>query len=161
MSAPDTTRAYVGLGANLGRREESIGSAIRMVNDLADVRVSRQSRLMENPAVGGPEDSPPFLNAVIEIETSLAPEVLLQHVLSIEHALGRERRQKWAPRTIDLDLLLFGDTVISRPDLRIPHPLMHLREFVLAPLAEIAPRAMHPVLRQTAAQMLEKLRRPA
>lgn len=160
MSAPDTTRAYIGLGANLGRREESIGAAIRMVNDVAGVRVFRNSSLMENPAVGGPKNSPLFLNAVIEIETSLTPDALLQHLLRIEHALGRRRRQKWAPRTIDLDLLLFGDAVISQPDLCVPHPLMHEREFVLAPLAEIAPQAMHPVLRLTAVQMLEKLRRP-
>lgn len=121
------------------------------------VRVIKVSSLLENPAVGGPVDSPPFLNAVAEIETILEPRKLLKCLLNIEHELGRERNLKWEPRRIDLDMLLFGQAVISEPDLVIPHPRMHDRRFVLQPLAEISPDAWHPKEKQTVAQLLKRL----
>ena len=109
----------------------------------------RVSRLIENLAVGGPAGAPPFLNGAAELSTTLDPQPLLATLLDIERALGRERRQKWAPRTIDLDLLLYDDLVIRSDDLTIPHPLMHERDFVLTPLTEIAPDVVHPILRKT------------
>jgi 2-amino-4-hydroxy-6-hydroxymethyldihydropteridine diphosphokinase len=154
MSRPDepaTHRAFIAIGANLGDREATIRAAIDALSQTPGIKVLRTSSLMENEAVGGPEGSPPFLNGAIAIATSLEPRELLALLLEIERSLGRERRrqQKWSPRTIDLDLLLYDDLVLRADDLTIPHPLMHERDFVLVPLAEIAPDVAHPVLRAT------------
>ncbi len=130
--------AFVALGANLGDREKNIRVAVDALKRSAGVRVVRVSSLMENPAVGGPKGSPDFLNGVMEIKTTLPPHRLLDRLLEIEREMGRERREKWSPRTIDLDLLLYGDQVIETTALVIPHPLMHTRRFVLELLAEIA-----------------------
>lgn len=163
MPTTQNVRAYVALGANLGDRRQSIVDALRLLGEDPAVRVTKVSSLLENPAVGGPADAPPFLNAVAEIETTLYPAELLRRLLEIERQLGRTRQRKWDPRVIDLDLLLYGDAVIDAPGLNVPHPLMHEREFVLRPLAEIAPNAVHPLLQKTAAQLMEELRnsRPA
>jgi 2-amino-4-hydroxy-6-hydroxymethyldihydropteridine diphosphokinase len=137
--------AYIALGANLGDREQNLRAALDLLSATPGVRVTRVSSFLENPAVGGPPGSPPFLNAAAELETTLEPRRLLARLLEIEQTLGRRRREKWGPRPIDLDLLLYGDQVIDVPDLKVPHPLMHERRFVLQPLAEIAPRAVHPI----------------
>jgi 2-amino-4-hydroxy-6-hydroxymethyldihydropteridine diphosphokinase len=155
---PPTT-AYIALGANLGDREQNLRAALDLLNATPGVRVTRVSSFLENPAVGGPAGSPPFLNAAAELETTLDPRALLGRLLEIERALGRERRQKWGPRTIDLDLLLYGDHVIDEPDLKVPHPLMQERQFVLQPLAEIAPGAVHPVLGLRVDALLDRLAR--
>lgn len=144
------------LGSNLGHREQHIRSALERLQSAPATRVIRVSSLLENPAVGGPVDSPDFLNAVAEISTTLAPADLLRRLLEIEHSLGRDRRLKWSPRTIDLDLLLYGDAVINEPSLTVPHARMHERRFVLAPLAEIAPHVVHPVLKKSAAELLAR-----
>lgn len=154
MICPET--AYVALGANLGDRAAAIRSAVTRLDATPGIRVTKRSLLLENPAVGGPEDAPPFLNAVVEIETTLAPHDLLARLLEIEKSLGRDRREKWEPRIIDLDLILYGNEVIDSPVLRVPHPLMHERRFVLEPLAEIAPDVVHPVLRKTALALLTR-----
>ena len=148
-----TVTAYIALGANLGDRRGNLERALDLLRATPGVRVTKLSTFLENPAVGGPPDSPPFLNAVAEVETSLPPRDLLARLLAIEHQLGRQRRHKWDPRLIDLDVLLYGDTIIDEPDLRIPHPLMHERRFVLDPLREIAPDAMHPVLKRRIADL--------
>jgi 2-amino-4-hydroxy-6-hydroxymethyldihydropteridine diphosphokinase len=151
--------AYVAIGSNMGDRPANIASAVETMRWSAGITVQRVSRNLENPAIGGPDGSPPFLNAVVEIETSLGSHALLQRLLEIERRLGRERRQKWEPRVIDLDIVLFGDQIISSRDLVIPHPLMHERRFVLEPLCEIAPDVVHPVLQMTAKGLLDNLTR--
>jgi 2-amino-4-hydroxy-6-hydroxymethyldihydropteridine diphosphokinase len=148
--------AYVAIGANLGDRHANIGTAIDALRATPGVSVTKQSTLIENPAVGGPPGSPPFLNGVIEIETTLSAHALLARFLEIERSLGRERTTKWAPRAIDLDLILYGNQVIDTPDLKVPHPLMHERRFVAEPLAEIAPDVVHPVFQQTARSLLSR-----
>jgi 2-amino-4-hydroxy-6-hydroxymethyldihydropteridine diphosphokinase len=149
--------AYIALGSNLGDRRSNIEAALRWLNDTPGVRVIKVSSLLENPAVGGPTDSPAFLNAVAEVHTSLQPRELLDVLLDAEVHLGRVRGEKWSPRTIDLDILLYDDRIIAKPGLQIPHPLMHERRFVLEPLAEIAAGALHPVLQLTARDLLQRL----
>jgi 2-amino-4-hydroxy-6-hydroxymethyldihydropteridine diphosphokinase len=150
---PTTVTAYIALGANLGDRRGNINRALAHLRATPGVAVMKVSSLLENPAIGGPPDSPPFLNAVAKVDTSLSPRELLARLLEIEHHLGRERREKWDPRLIDLDLILYGDEILDDPDLKIPHPLMHTRRFVLNPLKEIAPDAVHPVLKQRIADL--------
>ena len=150
--------AYLALGANLGDRRRNIEAAVGMLRATARVRVKKVSSLLETAAVGGPNDSPRFLNGVAEIETELCPTELLSRLLEIERHLGRQRRQKWDPRLIDLDILLYNDRIINEPNLKVPHPLMHRRGFVLQPLAEIAPDRIHPALGISIRQMLKRLR---
>jgi 2-amino-4-hydroxy-6-hydroxymethyldihydropteridine diphosphokinase len=146
---PREYRAFIAVGANLGDRAATIRAALNALGRTKGIRVVLVSRLIENPAVGGPAGAPLFLNGAAELWTTLDPHALLATLLDIERGLGRERRQKWAPRTIDLDLLLYDDRVIRSEDLTVPHPLMHERDFVLTPLAEIAPDVVHPILRKT------------
>ncbi|HEX4054719.1 MAG TPA: 2-amino-4-hydroxy-6-hydroxymethyldihydropteridine diphosphokinase [Tepidisphaeraceae bacterium] len=153
--------AYIALGANLGDRRHNIHAALAQLKRTDGISVVRVSTLLENPAVGGPPDSPPFLNAAAELKTNLGSHALLHCLLGIERKLGRVRRQRWEPRPIDMDLLLYGDQIISSQELVVPHPLMHERRFVLQPLAEIAPEAVHPVLQMTIAGLLENLDREA
>jgi 2-amino-4-hydroxy-6-hydroxymethyldihydropteridine diphosphokinase len=153
---PEIT-AYIALGANLGDREKNIRAALSQLNKIEGVSIGQVSTLLENPAVGGPPNSPQFLNAAAELKTTLGSHALLHHLLEIEKKLGRIRRDRWEPRPIDMDLLLYGDHIISSQELVVPHPLMHERRFVLQPLAEIAPEAVHPVLQMTIAGLLENL----
>jgi 2-amino-4-hydroxy-6-hydroxymethyldihydropteridine diphosphokinase len=127
------TRAYVGLGANLGDREASIRTAAALL------AVRRLSTIRETEPWGNP-DQPPFLNAVAELETGLAARELLDRLLGVETSLGRTREgPRWGPRTIDLDLLLYGSERLDEPGLTVPHPHLHERLFVLEPLAELEP----------------------
>jgi 2-amino-4-hydroxy-6-hydroxymethyldihydropteridine diphosphokinase len=148
-------RCFIGIGSNLGDRAVTIESAVKAMRHSAGIQVVRVSSLMEFDAVGGPAGSPPFLNTAAEICTTLGSHALLKRLLEIERELGRERRIKWEPRPIDLDLLLYGQSIISSDELVVPHPLMHERLFVLEPLAEIAPEAMHPALQMTVGGLLE------
>lgn len=150
---PSPITAYIALGSNLGDRQSNLESAVTALRATAGVTVTKVSTFLENPAVGGPADSPAFLNAAAAIETTLPPRELLSALLKIEKALGRERREKWGPRVIDLDIVLYGDRIVEEWDLRIPHPLMHERPFVLAPLAEIAPEAVHPRFKKSVATL--------
>lgn len=130
-----TERIYLGLGSNLGDR---LANLSRAVEELAGrgVRVVRSSRVYETDPVGGPPQ-PQYLNAVVEVATDLEPEELLRVCLEVESELGRTRGERWGPRTIDIDLLAYGDREIAEPDLTLPHPRMHEREFVLVPLLEL------------------------
>lgn len=147
------------MGANLGDRRANIARAMELLGQSGDIRVVRQSELLETDAVGGPEDSPRFLNGAAELETTLSPESLLGRLHEIEAEIGRIRRTRWEPRIIDLDLLLFGapPRVIDNDQIHIPHPLMHQRRFVLEPLAQIAPAVVHPVLGKTIRELLAGL----
>jgi 2-amino-4-hydroxy-6-hydroxymethyldihydropteridine diphosphokinase len=149
--------AYIGIGSNLGDRQKNIRAAVDRMKHSPGIAVLSVSSMLENPAIGGPPDSPPFFNAAAKIETTVGSHALLHQLLEIEKSLGRDRRVKWEPRLIDLDLLLYGDQIVSSQELVVPHPLMHERAFVLRPLAEIAPDAVHPTLQMTIAGLLANL----
>ena len=156
-------KAYIGLGSNLGERESLLKSAIEQLAQLPETRLGRVSSLYDTAPVGE-LDQPNFLNAVAQLETALTARQLLWNLLLIERRLGRVRHaaQRYGPRTIDLDLVLFGDQVIDTVDLKVPHPEYHRRAFVLVPLAEIEPKLVHPVLGLTATELLERVEaRPA
>jgi 2-amino-4-hydroxy-6-hydroxymethyldihydropteridine diphosphokinase len=133
-------RAYVGLGSNLGDRERTVREALRALAAHPGVEVAAVSSLVETEPVGL-LDQPPFLNGVAVLETELRPRALLELLLALERRFGRRREgvPRGGPRTLDLDLLLYGDAEIEEPGLRVPHPRLQERAFVLGPLAEVAP----------------------
>ena len=151
--------AYIGLGSNLGRRKKNITAALNALETTRAIEVVRVSSLFETEPVGEQEDQPKFINGVAHLKTTLSPERLLSVCLNIEETLGRKREIRWGPRTIDLDLLIYGQEIRATPELTLPHPLMHERRFVLEPLAEIAPTLTHPVLERTMGELLESLSR--
>jgi 2-amino-4-hydroxy-6-hydroxymethyldihydropteridine diphosphokinase len=139
-------RAYVGLGANLGPKEVTILRAVDLLGATSGIDVLELSRLRETDPVGVTEQ-PQFLNGAVALETTLTPRQLLEVLLSIERELGRVREgERWGPRTIDLDLLVYGDETVDEPGLRIPHPRLHERRFALEPLAELEPELEVPGL---------------
>ena len=138
------TRAYVGLGSNLGDREHMIWGAVHMLAFNPDVAVVAVSALRETDPVGY-LDQPPFLNAAAALDTDLTPRALLDLLLTVERELGRTRDSpRFGPRTIDLDLLLYGDEIVDEPGLTVPHPRLHERVFALEPLAELDPDLVVP-----------------
>lgn len=148
--------AYIGMGSNLGERQKNLENAVKMLSQTESVRLVRVSELIEtNPLAG--IDQPRYLNAVAEFNTELSAQDFLRKMLSIEAALGRTRSVKWSPRTIDLDLLLFGDEVINELNLVIPHPQMHLRTFVLSGLCRLNPALLHPVMNVPVSVLAERL----
>jgi 2-amino-4-hydroxy-6-hydroxymethyldihydropteridine diphosphokinase len=156
-------RAVIGLGANLGDPAAQLRTAIAAIGCIADTRVLAVSSFYRTAPVGYLAQ-PEFVNAAVAVETALAPRALLDALQAIEAAAGRERRFKDAPRTLDLDLLLYGDRVADEPGLTIPHPRLHERAFALAPLVEIAPDAVVPgygraadLLARCADQKIEKV----
>lgn len=150
--------AGIGLGSNLGDRREHLREALRELRALGRLRAV--SPLFETEPVGLREQ-PSFLNAAALLETGLGARDLLEELLAIEARRGRARREKDGPRTLDLDLLFYGSEVIGEAGLEVPHPRMHGRRFVLAPLAAVAPGWRHPVLRMTVEEMLSRLDDPA
>ena len=142
--------AYIGLGSNLGDRRAMIADALERL------KPRRVSAVVET-APWGRVDQPAFLNAVAEIETDLEPSALLDRLLDVERGLGRVRGERWGPRTIDLDLLLYGDRQVRSQSLSVPHPHLHERRFVLEGLAELCPDRTVPGLGRTVKQLLEQL----
>lgn len=147
---------YVGLGANLGDPERTLAAALEDLGRLEDVAVLGCSSLYAAAAVGPPQ--PEFRNAVARLSTGRPPGSLLTALLDIERAHGRVRAERWGPRLLDLDILLWGDRVVDVPGLHIPHPELHRRRFALEPLAELDPAARHPLLQKTVAELLAGVR---
>jgi 2-amino-4-hydroxy-6-hydroxymethyldihydropteridine diphosphokinase len=150
------TRAFVGVGSNLGDREFLIRNAVEGLRAVPRTSVLRVSSLYDTDPVGELEQ-PAFLNAVVWLETELEPRELLWHLLLIEKRMGRVRTQKWGPRSIDLDLLFFGGTVLQDPDLTLPHPEAHRRAFVLIPLQELDADFVHPETGEPIRKMIRRL----
>jgi len=147
-------RVYLSLGSNLGDRQNYLNRALDMLAQLPGTRVLAASSMIETPP-WGKTDQPAFLNMAAELETSLTPEELLERIRAIENALGRQRAEHWGPRTLDIDILVFEGEERDTPALKLPHPYLTERRFVLEPLAEIAPdlvvrgKTVHEWLAQT------------
>jgi len=137
--------AFVGIGSNLGDRESNLRRAIELLSAEDGVEVVAVSEIRETDPFG-PVEQGPFLNGAVEVETSLGPQELLGRLLSVENGLGRVRSERWGPRTIDLDLLLYGGERVDEAGLSVPHPRLHERRFVLEPLADLDPTLEIPGL---------------
>jgi 2-amino-4-hydroxy-6-hydroxymethyldihydropteridine diphosphokinase len=155
----DVPRFHLSLGSNIGDRERSLGEAAGRLRE-AGLPVDRVSSLWETEPVGEAAGPAWFLNAAVSGDTELDPEQILEICRSVESAMGRERTVAGGPRVIDIDLLMLGEMSVSRPGCVVPHPRMHERRFVLEPLREIAPDAVHPVLGLTVEQLLERVDDP-
>jgi 2-amino-4-hydroxy-6-hydroxymethyldihydropteridine diphosphokinase len=148
------TVVYLSLGSNIGDREDHLREAQRRLSALG--RVTAASSFYETEPVEFTQQEW-FLNCAVALETAHPPQSLMASILNIEQEMGRRRVQKKGPRMIDIDILLFGDTILDSPDLTIPHPAMQERRFVLEPLAEIAPEGIHPVLKKAIRELLDAL----
>ena len=148
--------AYIGFGSNIGDRLKHLQNAIHALSKTEGINLQKISSVYKTDPIGY-EAQGQFLNGVAAIQTSLSPLSLLQTLKDIETAVGRQHRTRWGPREIDLDLLIYGDLRVQTEELVIPHPEMHLRRFVLAPLAEIAPNLVHPVFQESIQTRLNRL----
>ena len=151
------TRVYLALGSNLGDRQRFLDQAIARLRAAPGLTIRRVSSYYETAPVGGPAGAGAYLNAVGEADTLQSPEQLLHTLLDVERSLGRIRTEPNAPRTLDLDLILYGDLVRHGPDPIVPHPRMHERRFVLQPLADLAPDIVHPVIKKSIRELLDGL----
>ncbi len=149
--------AYIALGSNLGDRAGHLDAALSALRSHSMISIKSVSRYWETAPVGGPPEQEHYLNAAALLETTLTPQELLQTLLAIESKQGRTRDVRFGPRTIDLDILLFGNQIVHEPNLTIPHPRLHERGFMLGPLAEIAGQAIHPVFQRSMAELLAQV----
>lgn len=156
MSGTDEVTTYIGLGSNLGNREENLNQAVNMLRNAAGIKVTAVSTYFNTAPVGYTEQ-PDFLNAVVEASTDFIAYELLELCRDIEKKLKRERIIHWGPRTIDVDILLFGDLILEDEMLIIPHPRMHEREFVLKPLNEIASGVIHPICNKSISELYNEV----
>ena len=145
---------YLSLGSNLGDRVKNLKEAIKRMEESGKVSIKKISSVYETEPVGY-ENQPRFLNLVLQTQTSLDPHPLLEQLLSIEEQMGRKREGKWGPRNIDIDILFYDDLMVNSVELTIPHPRMHERRFILVPLAQIAPKLLHPFLKKNVTELLE------
>jgi len=150
-------KVYLGIGSNLGDRAENIRKALASLDKTDGITVKTVSSCYETEPVGPVTDQDDFYNIAMEIETTLGPGELLARVNWVEQRLGRVREERWGPRTIDIDILLWEDMVVDEGGLTIPHPEMERRAFVLTPLAEIAPKAVHPTAGESIAELASQL----
>lgn len=159
MPAMKLHTVQIALGANLGNCLQTLQAALEMLRAHPKINLLRIAGFQQTAPVGGPANQPPYLNSAATLETSLSPAELLRELNKIETALGRDRakEERFGPRTCDLDILLFDEQKIDTPELTIPHPRMHERQFVLCPLSEIAPDAIHCTTGKTIAQLLADL----
>ncbi|MEM1366762.1 MAG: 2-amino-4-hydroxy-6-hydroxymethyldihydropteridine diphosphokinase [Cyanobacteria bacterium P01_H01_bin.15] len=150
------TPCIVALGSNLGNSRTTLENAIAELNQQPQIKVIKRSICYETAPVGGPQQ-PNYLNSCVCLETALSPLELLAMLLSIEGKFGRVRQEKWGPRTLDLDLIFFGDRIINDPQLRVPHPRYRERGFVLVPLAEIAPNWRDPSTGDKISELIDRV----
>ncbi len=146
---------FLALGSNLGNREGILRFARQAVAELPDTALLGSSSLYETEPVGGPAGQPTFLNAVLQIETALSPEVLLRAAQDMEAAMGRERQEHWGPRTLDVDILCYDERITTDSCLLLPHPRLAERRFVLVPLCDLAPDWRHPLLGLSCRELLD------
>lgn len=146
-------QVYIGIGSNVGKKKENFLEALTRLAKLPDTKIIRESSLYESEPLGNSKEW--YVNGVIEIETKFKPDVLLQKFKSIERAMGRKKvKRRWGDRIIDLDILLYDAVVIDKKNVKIPHPEMANRKFVLVPLSEIAPQVIHPELGVTISELV-------
>jgi 2-amino-4-hydroxy-6-hydroxymethyldihydropteridine diphosphokinase len=145
---------YLGIGSNVGRREDNCLRAISFL-EKNGLKITKRSALYETEP-WGVKDQPEFINMAVEAETDVSPRELLSLIKKIESEMGRLPGKKWGPRVIDIDILLYDMLIMNEDELIIPHPLMHERMFVLAPLSEIAPEKVHPVINRTIRELLKE-----
>ena len=145
--------AYIGFGSNIGERLTYIQNSLHSLSVVEGITLKTISSIYKTEPVGNVAQDD-FLNGVVSLETSLSPHTLLHTLKDIEVSIGRQHRSYWGPREIDMDILIYNDLCLQTPDLTIPHPEMHLRRFVLAPLAEIAPNLSHPVFNKSILSLL-------
>ncbi|MBI4367825.1 MAG: 2-amino-4-hydroxy-6-hydroxymethyldihydropteridine diphosphokinase [Candidatus Omnitrophica bacterium] len=151
------TIAYIGVGSNLGDRKQTIECAKTLLSETRGVRFLRSAPLYETKPVGGPQGQGMYVNTVWEIETTLTGPKLMESLLAIETHLGRERSSENSPRTIDLDLLFWGDEILNQSGLSVPHPRLHERWFVLKPLWDLRADFVHPVLKKSICELLDRV----